>query len=115
MAWPDDQKQKLRTLWNRGLSAGEIAGRMPEYSRNAIIGQAHRLGLSSRPSPIKPKRSVTLNPGPRDCQWPHGDPKQPGFHFCGAPVFEHRPYCPTHLVKSRRKVYAPRQTEGEAA
>lgn len=34
--------------------------------------------------------------GTRSCSWPMGDPKQPGFHFCGAEAVPGRPYCSTH-------------------
>jgi GcrA cell cycle regulator len=34
--------------------------------------------------------------GMRGCSWPMGDPKQPGFHFCGAEAVPGRPYCTTH-------------------
>lgn len=44
----------LQELWGSGLSAKEIAARLGSgITRNAVIGKAHRLGLSSRPSPIK--------------------------------------------------------------
>lgn len=31
-----------------------------------------------------------------DCRWPVGDPRQDGFHFCGAPQMVGRPYCVAH-------------------
>jgi GcrA cell cycle regulator len=31
-----------------------------------------------------------------DCRWPIGDPRQPDFHFCGAPKLPDRPYCEIH-------------------
>lgn len=30
------------------------------------------------------------------CQWPLGDPGDPGFHFCGGNPVSGRPYCPKH-------------------
>lgn len=30
------------------------------------------------------------------CRWPIGDPKQPGFGFCGHPVADGAPYCNFH-------------------
>ena len=33
---------------------------MPDISRNAVIGNAHRLGVSGRPSPIKKKTGQPL-------------------------------------------------------
>jgi hypothetical protein len=31
-----------------------------------------------------------------DCRWPIGDPRLPGFHFCGAQTSLGRPYCSEH-------------------
>ena len=31
-----------------------------------------------------------------DCRWPIGEPRQPGFHFCGEPQAAGRPYCALH-------------------
>jgi GcrA cell cycle regulator len=53
MSWTEQQIQMLKEMWGHGFSASEIAGRIGGgLSRNAIIGKAHRLKLSSRPSPI---------------------------------------------------------------
>lgn len=35
-----------------------------------------------------------------DCRWPIGDPRQPGFHFCGAKQELGRPYCSHHWEMS---------------
>ncbi len=45
----------------------------------------------------------------RDCRWPIGDPRQPGFHFCGARQIEGRPYCELHW----RMSFAPLKPRGE--
>ncbi len=50
--WPDKMVAKLRALWADGLSASSI-GKTMGLSKNAVMGKAHRLGLPSRPSPIK--------------------------------------------------------------
>jgi GcrA cell cycle regulator len=36
------------------MTASHIADELGGVSRNAVIGKAHRLGLQSRPSPVKP-------------------------------------------------------------
>lgn len=54
-AWTDDRIEKLRELWTRGCSASVIAAELGGVTRMAVIGKAHRLGLESRPSPIKAK------------------------------------------------------------
>ena len=33
-----------------------------------------------------------------DCRWPIGDPRQEGFHFCGAQQMLGRPYCKEHAL-----------------
>jgi GcrA cell cycle regulator len=48
MPWTDDRIATLRKLWNEGHSASIIAGNLGEFSRNAVIGKARRLGLASR-------------------------------------------------------------------
>lgn len=54
MAWTDERIAQLRQYWEQGLSASQIAETLGEgLSRNAVIGKAHRLGLASRPSPLK--------------------------------------------------------------
>ncbi|MBR6663527.1 MAG: GcrA cell cycle regulator [Alphaproteobacteria bacterium] len=54
MAWTDDMIEKLKKMWDEGLTTGEI-GRRLNMSKNSIVGKVHRLGLSGRPSPIKKK------------------------------------------------------------
>ena len=51
MEWTDDTIQRLRAFWAEGLSTAEI-GRRLGVSKNAVVGKAHRLDLTARPSPI---------------------------------------------------------------
>ncbi len=54
MSWTDERIDKLKALWEQGVTASQIAESLGEgVSRNAVIGKAHRLGLQSRPSPVK--------------------------------------------------------------
>lgn len=53
MGWTDERVELLKELWGKGLSASQIAVQLGGVSRNAVIGKAHRLGLESRPSPIR--------------------------------------------------------------
>jgi GcrA cell cycle regulator len=53
MSWTDERIEQLRTLWTKGMTASQIAEELGGVSRNAVIGKAHRLGLQSRPSPVK--------------------------------------------------------------
>jgi GcrA cell cycle regulator len=52
LPWTGDRVEKLKELWSQGATANEIADRLGGCTRNAVIGKAHRLGLSERPSPI---------------------------------------------------------------
>ncbi|WP_448579788.1 GcrA family cell cycle regulator, partial [Thermaurantiacus sp.] len=54
MAWTEERIALLAKYWQEGRSASQIAEALGEgLTRNAVIGKAHRLGLSSRPSPVK--------------------------------------------------------------
>lgn len=53
MSWTDERIETLRKHWENGLTASQIADELGGVSRNAVIGKAHRLGLKSRPSPVK--------------------------------------------------------------
>jgi GcrA cell cycle regulator len=53
MSWTDERIDRLKTMWENGLTASQIADELGGVSRNAVIGKAHRLDLKSRPSPVK--------------------------------------------------------------
>lgn len=53
MSWTDERIATLKKMWLQGKSASEIAEKLGGVTRNAVIGKAHRLNLSGRPSPIK--------------------------------------------------------------
>jgi GcrA cell cycle regulator len=58
MSWTDERIDRLKELWTQGMTASQIADELGGVSRNAVIGKAHRLGLQSRPSPVKPNEGV---------------------------------------------------------
>ena len=167
MEWTEQRIEILRKLWGQGQTASQIAAILGGITRNAVIGKAHRLGLTGRPSPIKREAGASPQPrrravapssrrlpgsgqpgqvhgqplpqthgisaaqhaptpraeahtetvtreapppapprqnsprtashvGSKTCSWPMGDPKQPGFHFCGEPAEAGKPYCGHH-------------------
>lgn len=131
MAWTDDRIEILRKLWDQGLTASQIAKELGEgVTRNAVIGKAHRLGLKSRPSPVKsdkkkaavaktskapaaptkvaPKKAVSkkskrlglLELTERTCKWPIGHPGEVDFHFCGKDSINGHPYCAAHCEEA---------------
>jgi len=129
MAWTDERIALLKELWDQGLSASQIAEKLAEgVTRNAVIGKAHRLGLASRPSPVKsaksaktgkkpaakrparpraakarpakPERITLLTLTDRICKWPIGHPGEPDFHFCGRRSQPGQPYCAAHAAEA---------------
>ena len=118
MAWTEKRIETLKKLWLEGLSASQIAAKLGEgVTRNAVIGKAHRLGLASRPSPVKtesaakpkpkparpapvekPARVTLLNLTERMCKWPIGHPGDAEFHFCGRKSLPGQPYCAHHAA-----------------
>jgi GcrA cell cycle regulator len=63
MEWNDTVIAELRGLWSEGLSTAEI-GRRLGISKNAVVGKAHRLDLSPRPSPIRRQERDPAAPPP---------------------------------------------------
>lgn len=123
MSWTEDRVAVLEKLWGEGRTAAEIAKELGEgVTRNAVIGKAHRLKLSSRLSPIQQntkkikkearppviRRSSKKIPiilgkqlkmeelRDRMCRWPNGDPQDEDFSFCGCATLEGTPYCAEH-------------------
>jgi GcrA cell cycle regulator len=66
MSWTDERIERLRAMWAEGKTASVIAEELGGVSRNAVIGKAHRLGLDSRPSPVKPgeEKAAAAAPAP---------------------------------------------------
>ena len=48
MSWNEEKVNKLKELWGKGKTASQIAGIIGDVSRNAVIGKANRLNLSSK-------------------------------------------------------------------
>ena len=48
MSWNEEKVGKLKKLWGKGNTASQIAEIIGGISRNAVIGKAHRLNLSSK-------------------------------------------------------------------
>ena len=65
MAWTDERVDLLKKLWTEGLSASQIANRLGNVTRNAVIGKVHRLGLSGRATTSRVK---SIRPKKRSCK-----------------------------------------------
>lgn len=64
--WQPDHLTRLKTLWADGVSAGDIAKKLLfeftiAYSRSAVIGKVHRMGLSA----LGRGPAAALSPGAR--------------------------------------------------
>jgi GcrA cell cycle regulator len=71
MSWTDERIDQLKQMWERGMTASQIAEELGGVSRNAVIGKAHRLGLQARPSPVKATDSTPkAAPQPRKASAP---------------------------------------------
>lgn len=124
LQWTEDRLEKLKVLWEKGLSISQI-GEELGVSRNAIAGKVHRLGLPKRQSPIsgksqakpaaaaKPKVEIAtpenlplklalrnLDWSRSRCSWPKGDPKSTEFNFCGKEIVVGKPYCNDHCFEA---------------
>lgn len=95
------------------------------FTRSAVLGKVHRANLPMRVdrpqgSGLKPRvrahhaapapeiadelipfeqRRTLLELNEHTCRWPVGEPREPGFFFCGGPVVE-GPYCPGHARRA---------------
>ena len=101
MSWTDERIDTLKTMWEGGQTASQIAEALGGVSRNAVIGKAHRLGLQSRPSPVKPNEPkpakaeaeakpapVVVPPEPRPVAAPVAAPTPPAPVATAAPEAE---------------------------
>lgn len=153
--WTEERVEQLKTLWNGGMSASQVANEMAcGFTRNAIIGKVHRLKLERRsngtatfsagvrarkakahgnrnqpkvqnivasiqarreapgiepvPLPVTPELKPTIDSvlglTAHACKWPIGDPKLPGFGFCGRNPKEDSPYCERHHIRGHLRV-----------
>jgi GcrA cell cycle regulator len=72
MDWNEETIACLRQFWQDGHSTAEIGRRMG-ITKNAVVGKAHRLTLSPRPSPIRrdlPEGHVPRRSAPRRATGP---------------------------------------------
>src|SRR5688572_21494078 len=84
MSWTDERIEQLKELWSKGMTASQIADELGGVSRNAVIGKAHRLGLQSRPSPVKPNEPAP--PKPRSKAAPPPEPEEAADEDDDSPI-----------------------------
>ena len=64
MSWTEEKVNKLKELWGKQNTASQIAEIIGGVSRNAVIGKAHRLNLSSKiktRSQVKNQKNLNRN------------------------------------------------------
>ncbi len=121
-AWNEDRLARLKRLWPEGRSADWIARDLGGgLTRNAVLGQVRRLGLSGAtgsrvrrparqggPALVAPTAgSVSILSVRRtDCRWPYGDPAEKSFSLCGCPV-QRGAFCAAHAAIAYRGPATP--------
>ena len=60
--WSEERVTQLKSLWQEGLSASEVARALGAVTRNAVLGKLHRLGLLGAASETRPARSRSSVP-----------------------------------------------------
>ena len=67
--WTTDRVEKMKSMWQDGKSAAQIAMAVGHHSRSAILGKIHRMGLSTRfkfprstPGTAQPKKQLPPRP-----------------------------------------------------
>jgi GcrA cell cycle regulator len=125
MSWTDERIERLKKMWHDGATASQIADELGGVSRNAVIGKAHRLGLQSRPSPVKPneepgaeEREAAPAPQPRAAE-PDAKPAPaaaaaaPSSEAAPAEAAPAQPAAPQPQIRSIGPGGFIRQTPGE--
>ena len=58
MSWDDNTTDLLKKYWSQGLTASQIAQKIGNVTRNAVIGKAHRLNLQARATSKKTRQKI---------------------------------------------------------
>ena len=104
------QKSAAAVRLARARSAAPVAERdrraaLPAPETPLPQSGGHSSSPDARVAPSVPA-AASGHPVPapgthRTCQWPSGDPRAPGFRFCGDPnVVPGRPYCAAHCCRA---------------
>lgn len=111
--WIDSRVSLLKQLWTDGLTASKIAAQLGGVTRNAVIGKAHRLGLSPRTRTASSFASAnTRTRAPRVARPRIMKPKTAKYFSAEgksealpvtASTFRHRDYGPSTHLSDREK------------
>ena len=58
--WTKSKVDKLSSMWAKGIPAREIANKLGNVSRNAVIEKANRLGLSKKVKEKENKKKIKM-------------------------------------------------------
>src|SRR6266576_6448677 len=101
--WTEARVEHLRRLISDERRASEV-GQLLGCTKNMVIGKCYREGITLPHSPTV-WRAAPPSPKPFPesgcCLWGIGNPREPGFRFCGernAPG--NRNYCRIHAIKA---------------
>lgn len=94
MEWNQEMIVQLQVLWEEGHSTAEIGRRMG-VSKNAVVGKAHRLNLSARPSPIR--REAGSRAAPSLAPRPSAAPAEAGAAEAARPGLQRMPPRPRRV------------------
>lgn len=107
LAWPPEDVSAASSTGDpsgRGESLSEdhpsfIGNRRPDQAGDTAAPGA---GAADSGSERTGERGFRF-PGYNECHWPHGEPDNPDFDFCLAPVAPGKSYCEAHAEQAYRK------------
>jgi GcrA cell cycle regulator len=112
MSWTDERIDRLKAMWADGSTASQIAEDLGGVSRNAVIGKAHRLGLESRPSPVKAGEEKAKKV--KAAAAPAAAPPPKAATPKAAPAPKAETAAPPPPTRAAAPVRAPREVAGDA-
>jgi GcrA cell cycle regulator len=84
-------------------SATALADELTREASAPAVEASQPLPPLPAEAPPAPPAGKTARNGSKACSWPMGDPKQPGFHFCGDEAVPGRPYCAAHCSQAYQR------------
>lgn len=119
LAWTQEETDIAVSMRKEGHTMAVIANKLGR-TRNSVISRINKLGLSNNktapktPNMQKKRKTMSYQRSgvtapvkqgayqslaelkPKQCRYPHGDPTEKDFSFCGDDTIKGRPYCLDH-------------------
>lgn len=110
--WTDERVQLVTSYWAAGCSAAEIAEKLGDVSRSAVMGKVSRLGLPKRETILRQRVPISVaeiafkgipfvETTDSTCMYPEGDGGS--MLFCGQPRQDESSYCQAHHALCHQK------------